>query len=234
MTLVAAIDRIPNTELRALPGDTQYYTDFAEGIRESRPDVMVDFTNSAASMEMAPVALQAGVRLVIGSTGFHPSQFDQLSSLCETHGSAAIVAPNFTIGAILLAHLAAIASRFFEYVDIVEEHHEMKIDSPSGTSLAIAKAIEETGGGKFKVNIPEQETLAGTRGGNQNGITIHSSRMPGRLAHHQVTFGGPGQTLMLRHDTLNRECYMPGVLTAIRQVVQYKGLVVGLEKLLDL
>jgi 4-hydroxy-tetrahydrodipicolinate reductase len=234
VTLVAAIDRIPATELQPLPVEVPYFTNTETAIKESPADVVVDFTNPAASMEMAPVALQAGLRLVIGSTGFNPEQLNRLEALCTTHQRSAIVAPNFTIGAILLGHLAAIAAPFFEYVDILEEHHEMKIDAPSGTSLSIAKAIEEAGKSKFKMNVPEREPLKGTRGGNHNGITIHSIRMPGRVAHHQVTFGGPGQTLIIRHDTSNRECYMPGVIMAVRRVGQMNGLIHGLEQILDI
>jgi len=119
-------------------------------------------------------------------------------------------------------------------VEIAEEHHEEKIDAPSGTALSIAKAIHEAHPARFQRNVPEREPLAGTRGGDYQGISIHSSRMPGRMAHHQVTFGGLGQTLSLRHDTINRECYMPGVLLAVRKVGELEGLVVGLDKLLGL
>ena len=108
----------------------------------------------------------------------------------------------------------------------------MKVDSPSGTALGIAKAISEAHPERFAHNDPEREPLPGARGGDYNGISIHSARMPGRLAHHQVTFGGPGQSLTLRHDTNNRECYMPGVLLAVRKVRELEGLTVGLEKLM--
>ena len=124
------------------------------------------------------------------------------------------------------------ASRFFDYADLTEMHHEAKIDSPSGFSLALAKSIGDRK--QFTRNYPEKENLPGTRGGEYNGVTIHSVRMPGLSAHHEVIFGTMGQTLSLRHDTVGRECYIPGVLTAIREVVQYQGLVLGLDKLLGL
>ena len=110
----------------------------------------------------------------------------------------------------------------------------MKVDAPSGTALGIAKAVHEAHPERFAHNDPEREPLSGTRGGDYEGISIHAARMPGRMAHHQVTFGGPGQTLSLRHDTTDRECYMPGVLMAVRKVGGLSGLTVGLDKLMGL
>jgi 4-hydroxy-tetrahydrodipicolinate reductase len=113
-------------------------------------------------------------------------------------------------------------------------HHEAKKDAPSGTALAIARALAQGREGPFQRNVTEKETLAGTRGGEYQGISIHSARMPGRLAHHEVVLGTQGQTLTLRHDTISRECYMPGVMAAVQYVVQSKGLTVGLERILGL
>jgi 4-hydroxy-tetrahydrodipicolinate reductase len=124
------------------------------------------------------------------------------------------------------------AAPYFQYVDIIEMHHEAKIDSPSGTALALAQSLAQEGG--FQRNRSEKEPLAGTRGGEVNGVGVHSIRMAGRSAHHEVIFGTTGQTFSLRHDTLGRDCYMPGVLLAIREVVKQKGLVIGLERLLGL
>ena len=235
MTLTAAIDRVPQDELPALPTSVPYYVEPLHGLTHASVDVVVDFTNAAASIAMAPRALAAGARLVIGSTGFTEDQLAYLDGLCLEHGLSAIVAPNFTIGAVLLTKLAAMAAPYFDYVDLIEEHHEAKIDAPSGTALAIAKAISDARPEGFQRNVPEREPLEGTRGGDYESIMVHSSRMPGRMAHHQVTFGGQGQTLTLRHDTINRECYMPGVLMAVRRVGELeKGLTVGLDRLLDI
>ena len=234
MELVAAIDRLPAAETPPLPVEVAYHTDLAEGLGSAHPEVMVDFTNAEASLAMAPVALAAGTRLVIGSTGFREEHLAHLEGLCAQHGLSAVCAPNFALGAVVLTRLAATAARFFDYADVAEEHHETKIDAPSGTALAIVKAIREAKGGDYQHPTPEREPLEGTRGGSYGGVTIHSSRMPGRMAHHQVTFGAPGQTLTLRHDTMNRECYMPGVLLAVRRVRELQGLTVGLEKLLEI
>ena len=234
MELVAAIDRVPAQEAPAFPEGVPYYTDVGTALAASPADVVVDFTTATASMAMVSQALDAGARPVIGTTGILAEQLAQLDTLCREHHLGGLYAPNFTIGAVLLGRLAAVAARFFDYVEIAEEHHEAKIDAPSGTALAIAGAIREGRPTPFRRNVPEREPLPGTRGGEEHGISIHSSRMQGRMAHHQVTFGGPGQTLTLRHDTINRECYMPGVLLAVRRVHDWEGLVVGLDRLLDL
>ena len=234
MELVATVDRLPAKDAPALPEGVPYYTDVRMALAGSPIDVVVDFTTADASLAMVPLALSAGARPVIGTTGILAEQLAHLDALCREHRLGGFYAPNFTIGAALLARLAAVAARFFEYVEISEEHHEAKVDAPSGTALAIAGAIKEGRPAPFQRNVPEREPLAGTRGGDDSGIGIHSTRMPGRMAHHQVTFGGPGQTLTLRHDTINRECYMPGVLLAVRRVHEWEGLTVGLDKLLDL
>lgn len=234
MALVAAIDRLEPAEVADLPGGAPYYTDARAAFEHARPDVVVDFSLSAASVPMCAVAIGAGVSPVIGTTGISPEQVAYLDGLCREHKVGGLLAPNFTIGAVLLARLAAMAAPYFEYVEIVEEHHQHKVDSPSGTALGIAQAIAAAHQEPFTHNDPEREPVPGARGANVHGIAIHASRMPGRLAHHQVTFGGAGQTLSLRHDTIDRECYMPGVLLAARRVRSLTGLAVGLDKVMDL
>ncbi|MEX2598995.1 MAG: 4-hydroxy-tetrahydrodipicolinate reductase, partial [Dehalococcoidia bacterium] len=206
LVLAAAIDRLPRGQVQGLPAEVPYFTDAQEAFAQAKADVVVDFSIAAASDAMLPLAIAAGTRPVIGTTGFTEDQVKTLEALCAEKKLGALLAPNFTIGAVLLGRLAAIAAPYFEYVDLVEEHHEMKIDAPSGTALGIAKAIHEAHPERFKSVVPEKEPLPGTRGGDYEGISIHSARLPGRMAHHQVTFGGPGQTLTLRHDTNNREC----------------------------
>ena len=169
-----------------------------------------------------------------GGEGFTDEQVDDLGSLISEHHLSGVLAPNFSIGAVLLTKLAQMAAPYFDHVAVTEEHHETKVDAPSGTAMAIARALHAGHPAPFNRNVPEREPLAGTLGGEYEGISVHSLRMPGRMAHHQVTFGGPGQTLTLRHDTINRECYMPGVLLAIRRVGGLHGLTVGLDHLMDL
>ena len=194
-------------------GSVPLSTNLAELLESTHPDVVVDFTNAATCMASVPVVAQHGAHLVLGVSGI-------------------ILAPNFALGAVILKKLAEQAAPYFDYVDIVEAHHEAKIDSPSGFAMALAKSLGDAK--EFTRNVPEKENLPGTRGGEYNGISIHSIRMPGRSAHHEIIFGATGQTISLRHDTLSRDCYMPGVVRCIREAVRRPGLTVGLENILGL
>ena len=207
-------------------------TNLAEVLAETRPDVMVDFTNAAVCRESVALAAAQSCNIVVGVSGLVDEDFQRLDALANDSNIGIIVAPNFALGAVVLKKLVEQAAPYFDYVDIVEAHHEAKIDSPSGFALALAQALGE--GRQFTRNVPEKETLPGTRGGEHNGVSIHSIRMPGRSAHHEVIFGAAGQTVSLRHDTLTRDCYMPGVVRCIREVVKRPGLVIGLENILGL
>lgn len=231
---VGGVDLEPGCARLAIPGHTEtvpYYTDVRQAIAETRPNVLVDFTNANGCMSASSQAAKAGTNLVIGSTGLSQTHLDELAALCQQHSIGAIVAPNFALGAILLIRLARMAAQFFDYAEITEAHHESKADAPSGTALALAEAITENGN-QFTRHTPQREVLPGTRGADYQGVALHSIRMPGRLTNHEVTFGSLGQTLSLRHDTISRECFMPGVLLAIREVVRRKGLVIGLDKII--
>ena len=231
MDLIASIDQI---DPAWLPTGVGHFNTFAQALESNQFDVLVDFTNSEATLGIYQPALEAGVRLVIGSTGFTEEQIATLSLEVLRHKSGAILAPNFTIGAVLLGKLAKLAAAYFDYVEVFEEHHENKIDAPSGTAISIVQSIKDGHPGIFSRNEPQREAISNTRGGADQGISIHSSRLPGKLAHHQVIFGSQGQTLSLRHDTINRECYMPGVLMAIAEVLKRDGMIIGLESLLDI
>jgi 4-hydroxy-tetrahydrodipicolinate reductase len=200
----------------------------------SGADVVVDFSNADGAMSAIRTASAHKVNVVVGSTGLGDDNYQEADGLANEHGVGIIIAPNFAMGAVLMIHLAREASRFFDYADLTEMHHEAKIDAPSGTALAIARAAVEGKSGSF-VNVEaEKELIAGPRGGDYEGISVHSARMPGRVAHHELVFGGLGQTLTIRHDSISRESFMPGVTMAIREVVGRTGLTVGLEKLMGL
>lgn len=203
-------------------------------IDKTCPDVVVDFTRAGVAMEAARVALPLKVHMVIGTTGLSAADIDELRSLCDCHGVGAVVAANFSLGAVLLMHLAQIASRFFANAEIIEMHHDKKLDAPSGTALATARMMAEARGSRFVYPPTEKEVLAGVRGGEVGGLAIHSIRMPGVMAAQEVLFGGKGQTLLLRHDATSRESYMPGVILAVKEVVKTRSLVVGLDKLMGL
>ena len=231
------VDRNAGVDYLSLPDDSgpiPISSDLGGIIGMCRPHVMVDFTNAEASISGCRVAAANGVNLVVGTTGITEDTLKELADLAQEHEIAAFVAPNFAIGAVLLMHMARGLGKYFDYADIVEMHHEAKIDSPSGTALGLARNLRDGRDSPFTRPSPEREPVEGSRGGDVEGVSIHSVRMPGRMAHHELVLGTQGQTLSLRHDTINRECYMPGVVLAIREVVKSKGLLVGLEKLLDL
>ena len=213
-------------------GSIPLSTSLEEVLSATSPHVLVDFTHAEVSTAAALVAARYGVNMVIGTTGLGEKDLKELDSISREQSIGIIVAPNFALGAVLLMHLAKQAAPFFEYADIIEMHHEAKIDAPSGTALAMARAIALDR--EYSRNYPEREPLPSTRGGEYNGVGIHSIRMAGRSAHHEIIFGTAGQTLSLRHDTLGRDCYMPGVMRTVREVVNLKGLVVGLDKILGL
>ncbi len=198
-----------------------------------QPDVLVDFTVAQATMPAVRIATKQGVNLVIGTTGLTADELSEIGQLAIAHKVGAVVAPNFALGAVLMIHLAKIAAKYLDYVEIIELHHHLKADSPSGTALSTAKAMVAARGKPF-YRPPEQEKNSKSRGEQVEGIAIHSVRLPGLLAHQEVLLGGPGQTLSLRHDTISRECYMPGVILAIKEVVKRQELVYGLDTLLGL
>lgn len=199
-----------------------------------RPLVVVDFTSAQGAMAAARTALPQGVNLVSGTTGLSQQDITEIEGLAVRHQVGAVLAPNFALGAVLMIHLAQIAARYFDCAEIMEMHHHTKADAPSGTALATARAMAEARGRPFRQARVEKQALPGTRGGEAGGIAIHSLRLPGLMAHQEVVLGAAGQTLSIRHDTISRECYVPGVLLAVREVVKLRGLVYGLDRLLGL
>jgi 4-hydroxy-tetrahydrodipicolinate reductase len=208
--------------------------DLASFLQRHHPRVLVDFSVAEAAVAAARIAVKQGINLVIGTTGISDSEFEEIDRLAQENKVGVVVAPNFALGAIVLVYLAKIASRYFDHAEIIELHHDQKVDAPSGTSLATARGMAQSRGRPFLRASTKKENLSGTRGGEVEGITIHSVRLPGLVASEEVVFGGQGQTLTLRHDTINRECFIPGVIVAIKEVVSLQGLVYGLEELLHL
>lgn len=197
-------------------------------------DVVVDFSSAEGAASVIRAAAPRKVNVVIGSTGITDAIYQEADAAAAEHGVGIIIAPNFALGAVLMIALAKQAARFFDYADLTEMHHEAKIDSPSGTALAIANAALEGKAGGFVAPQSEKELIEGARGATHHGISVHSARMPGRVAHHELVFGALGQTLTIRHDSVNRESFMPGVVMAINEVVKRKGLTVGLDKIMGL
>ncbi len=228
--LKTAGNRLP---LPSDSGTVPISTDLDYILTTCQPDVLVDFTIAQATMPAVRIATKQGVNLVIGTTGLTADELSEIDQLATAHQVGAVVAPNFALGAILMIHLAQIAAKYLDYAEIIELHHNQKADAPSGTALVTAKAMA-TARGKPFYRPREQEKTSNSRGEQFEGINIHSVRLLGLLAHQEVILGGPGQTLSIRHDTISRECFMPGIVLAIKEVVKHKGLVYGLDTVLGL
>ena len=233
--IVGAVELKVSEDSLTLPdgsGTVPFSTNLDYILNSCQPDVLVDFTIAQATMLAVRIATKQGVNLVIGTTGLTADEISEIDRLATAHQIGAVVAPNFALGAVLMIHLAKVAAKYLDYAEIIELHHDKKADSPSGTALSTAKAMAVAKGKPF--HHPEQGKTSNSRGEQVEGITIHSVRLPGLLAHQEVILGGPGQTLSIRHDTISRECYMPGVMLAIKEVVKHQGLIYGLDTLLGL
>ena len=210
------------------------YRDAEACLDALKPEVVVDFTNAAWTPPLAKVALERGVSLVIGTTGLTSEFLEELGHEAAARKVGVVVAPNFAIGAILLMYFARQAARFFDHAEIIELHHAGKVDAPSGTAKTTAEQMVEARGEPFARVEAETQIVPNTRGGEVGGVTIHSVRLPGLVAHQEVLLGGLGQTLTLRHDSTGRDSFMPGVLSAVKAVREADGLVLGLDALFGL
>ncbi|OGC03897.1 4-hydroxy-tetrahydrodipicolinate reductase [candidate division WOR-1 bacterium RIFOXYA12_FULL_43_27] len=190
-----------------LVASTDVGDDLSEKIINNKAEVVVDFTVPQAALGNAKKIISAEASAVIGTTGLSNENLKELGSLCAKHKVNCLVAPNFAVGAVLMMKFAAEAVKYLPHAEIIEFHHEKKLDKPSGTAIKTAHLMEKD-------------------------VPIHSVRLPGLVAHQEVIFGGVGQTLTIRHDSINRESFMPGVILAIRKIKTLKGLVYGLEKIL--
>ena len=234
---VGVLSRLAAEQNLSLPdgsGQVPFGLDPAALFTRTRPDVVVDFTNAERTPSVAHAALEAGARLVIGTSGLSEAFLNELDRECRERKLGAVVASNFALGAVLMAHLSKVAARFFDHAEIIEMHHESKVDSPSGTALATARRMAEGRQGRFQRAPVQRETIEGTRGGAVDGVTIHSVRLPGLVAHQEVIFGGLGETLTIRHDSSSREAFMPGVMLAIKDVMGRQDAVHGLARLVGL
>ena len=236
--LVAALDyKEIGNKLSDLPNfpthyDVPIYTNLVTLIEETKPDVFIDLTNPHSVYEHTKTALQHNVRPVVGTTGFTNEQLAELAELSKESGIGCIIAPNFAIGAILMMKFAKEAAKYLPDVEIIEMHHDQKLDAPSGTGLKTAQMIAEIREEKVQGHPCEKETHAGARGANFEGMRIHSVRLPGLVAHQQVLLGGEGQLLTIRHDSFNRQSFMGGIAYCVDEVMNIKHLVYGLENLI--
>ena len=236
MQMVGAVDLKVSEDYLTLPdgsGTVPFSANLDSILSSCQPDVVVDFTIAKATMPAMRTAAEHGVNMVIGTTGLTADDIGEIERLAVARKIGVAVAPNFALGAVLMMHLARIAAKFLDYAEIIELHHERKVDAPSGTAIFTARAMADARGKPFLQPSGQGEAQV-SRGQQVEGVAIHSVRLPGLMAHQEVILGGQGQTLSIRHDTISRECYMPGVILAIKEVVKRQGLIYGLDNLLGL
>lgn len=208
-------------------------TDLAAALERLKPEVMIDFTRPDVVFGNVVTALKHKVSPVVGTTGLSDAQEEEIKRLSVANGTPAFIAPNFAIGAVLMMVMCRQAAKYMPDVEIIELHHDNKLDAPSGTAVQTAAMMAEVRKAHHQGHPDEKEKLSGARGADYEGMHIHSVRLPGYVAHQEVIFGGLGQTLTICHDSMNRESFMPGVVLAAQKVRGLTGLTIGLDKLLE-
>lgn len=215
-----------------LAGQTGREYDLAQAIKDSKADVVVDFTLPDSVYKNTKAIIDAGARPVIGTTGLKADEIQELQKLCANLKRGGLIAPNFSLGAVLVMKYAREVAKYMPNVEIIEMHHEAKVDSPSGSAIRAAEMLAESLKQPNPLLPKASETIPGARGALLHGIPIHAIRLPGTLAHLEILFGNTGETVSLRHDTLDRACFMPGVCLACEKVMGMEGLAYGLEEIL--
>ncbi len=216
-----------------VPSDAMLLGSLSQCIATTRPDIIVDFSIPDAVRQNIRIGLEAGVHMVVGTTGIAREELAEFNDLMNAKGANLFVAPNFAIGAILMMHFAEIAAKYYPDAEIIELHHNAKADAPSGTSLKTAAQIAAARTSAPQGNPGGREIVPGARGADVEDIRIHSVRLPGLVAHQEVIFGGEGETLSVRHDSMDRTSFMKGVILAVKAVPSRPGLTYGLENILE-
>lgn len=230
--LVGLVDTTENIHtLQASSGEdpVAVSSNAGEVLAATHPQVLVDFSHASAVARTAAACGEHGVHLVIGTTGLGEDDIGRLKGIAAKSGINVLLAPNFALGAVLMMRFAQEAARFAERAEIIELHHDAKKDAPSGTAILTAEKISEN---LRTAELPVEEKLSGARGASLGAVRIHSVRLPGLVAHQEVIFGLPGQTLTIRHDSLDRRSFMPGVLLAIKKISSRPGYTYGLDELM--
>jgi 4-hydroxy-tetrahydrodipicolinate reductase len=239
--VIGAGGRMGSEARRALEDDPELelvagveHGDSLDALTDAGAEVAVDFTTPEAVKDNVRFCVDKGIHVVVGTTGLGDEDLAEIERWTSSSSANAFVAPNFAIGAVLMMSFAAQASPWFKTAEIVERHHERKLDAPSGTALRTAKLMNEGRSEAWSAPSGGRELLSGSRGGDAGGIRVHSLRVPGSVAHQEVVLGSPGETLTIRHDSLERASFMPGVVLAVKKVPSLRGLTIGLEHLLGL
>ncbi len=226
-----ACETLDNHNEFELVGSLGRNDNLAQAIKETEAQIVVDLTRADCVYENSMTIIHAGARPVVGTSGLIPSQIQTLTELSSSKKLGGIIVPNFSIGAVLMMIFAAKAAEYLSEVEIIEAHHQQKLDAPSGTALKTAEMIAAARV-KPKNKLELKELIPGARGGSHHEINIHSLRLPGILARQEVLFGNLGETLSITHNSIDRHCFMPGVILACQKVQQLTTLVYGLEHVL--
>lgn len=236
--LVGCIDRINDgksiKDIPNLPSiDSPIYTDPVEAFERVNADVLIDLTNPSSGFQHTKLALLHHVRPVVGTSGFSTEQLNELKALSAKQNTGVVIAPNFAIGAVLMMKFSQMAAQFFNHVEIIETHHDEKLDAPSGTAVKTAQLIQQARNSFQQGHNQEEEVIPHARGANFDGFRIHSVRLPGFVAKQDVIFGEKGQRLTITHESTDRASFMSGVKFAVEQVILKDEYVYGLENLIE-
>jgi len=236
MEVVAAVDvALLGADAGVVAGigalDVPIEADLIAALQRTRAEVLADFTQPGVVMQNLRLAVPLGTAAVVGTTGLTAEHLHELRRITTDAATPVFIAPNFAIGAVLMMEFAQKAAQYFDYAEVIEFHHEKKLDAPSGTALRTAELMRAAAQGRL-ADPATPEAGEVSRGLAEGSIRVHAVRLPGMVASQEVIFGGLGQTLTIRHDTINRESFMPGVILAIRKVRSLHGLVVGLEQIM--
>ena len=233
--VVEAVETCPQTELVAkidIAAENMYHS-IEEAQRVCEIDVLIDFTQPKSIYANALYCLNNNIKIVIGTTGLKDNEIEELKTLSEKNNTGCFIAPNFSTGAVLMMMFAKQAAKYFDNAEIIELHHNQKKDAPSGTAIKTALMMSEEKSTFASANSTETETISGARGGTSySDIHIHSVRMPGYIASQEVILGASGQIMTIRHDTMDRKCYMQGILLAVRHVAENNDFVYGLDNIM--
>ncbi|MDE2986550.1 MAG: 4-hydroxy-tetrahydrodipicolinate reductase [Chloroflexota bacterium] len=236
LELIGALDGLSTETSVAIAGREVPLSNSLDSLADWSPDVVVDFSNAEWTVKLIPVAIDAGIRPVIGTSGLSDDAVAEAERRINGAGLGGVIAANFALGAVLMMHLANVAAPLFDSVEIIEQHHDGKVDAPSGTAVATAQSMRAARDSDFNRKQAERHNVEGhdSRGAALGGASLHSVRLPGLVAHQVIVFGGNDETLTIRHDSMSRASFIPEILRAVRAAPDLDHLVIGLDRLLGL
>ena len=236
LELIGALDGLSNESSIEIAGRAVPLSNSVDALAQWSPDVVIDFSNAEWTVKLIPAAVDAGIRPVIGTSGLTDDVIAEAEQRVNDAGLGGVIAANFALGAVLMMHLANVAAPLFDSVEIIEQHHDGKVDAPSGTAVATAQSMRAARDGDFTRKDAERHNVEGydTRGAELGGASLHSVRLPGLVAHQVIIFGGNDETLTIRHDSMSRASFIPEILRAVRAAPELDHLVIGLDRLLGL